>query len=94
MNKATNEHYILKRGLIFLAGGRGEWKHDERKVIEEYWWAITQAAGPSGCYRSGSSWMDFGFKLYSLACTYIVAHVNTQLRLTPGCTVSIYWRQS
>ena len=60
-NKVTNQHYILKRGLILLWGG--EWTHDERKNVEEYWWAITQAAGRSVCYRSGSSWLDFGSKM-------------------------------
>jgi hypothetical protein len=40
-----------------------EWKRSETKVTEEYCWAITQAAGPSCCGRSGSSVLQCGFHM-------------------------------
>jgi hypothetical protein len=43
----------------------------DTKVAEEYFWAITQAAGRSWCGRSGSSEPEFGFKLDFLVYIYI-----------------------
>ena len=44
-----------------------EWNRNDKKVAEEYCWAITQSC----CCRSGSSVLEFGFKLDRLAYTYI-----------------------
>ena len=41
------------------------------KVAEEYCWAITQAARPSCCGRSGSSVLNSGFQVNSLVCVCV-----------------------
>jgi hypothetical protein len=43
----------------------------EAKVVEEYCWAITQAARRSYCCRSGFSALQFEFQLYFLVYTHI-----------------------
>ena len=45
-----------------------ELKWIETQVAEEYWWAITQAAGRSCCGRSGSIVFDLAFQLDCLVC--------------------------
>jgi len=47
-------------------------KAHETKVVEEYHWAITQAAERFCCGRSGSAVLEFGFQLDSLLYTYPV----------------------
>jgi hypothetical protein len=39
------------------------WKRNEANVVEEYYWAVTSAAGRSCRGRSGSSELEFGFQL-------------------------------
>jgi hypothetical protein len=48
---------------------------------EEYYWAITQAAGRSCCGLTGAIVLEFGFEVSSLVDTCIVDHVYTQFRL-------------
>jgi len=43
-----------------------EWKRSEKKLAEEYCWAITQAAGRSRWGRSGSTVLKFVFQLSCL----------------------------
>jgi hypothetical protein len=51
-------------------------------VVEEYCWAITQEAGRSCCVRSFSSVLEFGFKLVSLASTYVYVGRGYILKIT------------
>ena len=48
---------------------------------EDYYWAITQAAGRSCCGLSGAIVLEFGFEVSFLVDTCIVDHVYTQFRL-------------
>jgi hypothetical protein len=68
-----------------------DWKRSETKLVEEYCWAIIQAAGRSYCGRSGSRVLEFGFKLDSLVHTHIVDHMYTQFRLAPDHPERNYW---
>ena len=58
-----------------------ERKHHEKKFAEEYFWAITQAAGRSCCGRSGFRVLHFGFQMDSLVYIHIGDHMQTQFRI-------------
>jgi hypothetical protein len=49
--KNCNSTSFEMRTSFFLR----EWQRNEWKVVEEYYWAVTQAVGRSCCDRSGSS---------------------------------------
>ena len=52
-----------------------KWTRHDTKIAGEYCWAMTQAAGRSGCGWSGTSVLDFGCKLDSLLSTHIIDHM-------------------
>ena len=47
-------------------------------MVEEYCWAITQAASKSRCCRSGPSVLTLGFHMDSVVHTHVVDHTYTQ----------------
>ena len=55
-------------------------------MVDEYCWAITQAAG-----RRGSGWLEFGYQLGSSVYTYIVSHMYASLRLAPDLPERLYY---
>ena len=59
VTKRNNSIFQTRVEFVLLR----ELKHRETKEAEEYCWAITQAAGRSCCGRSGSSVLEFGFRL-------------------------------
>jgi hypothetical protein len=59
------------------------WKRNEKKVVEEYCWAITQAERRSRCSRSGSSALEHGYHLDSLLYACTVDPTYTEFRLAP-----------
>lgn len=61
-------------------------KSNETKVAEDYWWTMTKEVGRSHCSLSGSSMLEFGFQLDSVAYTYIVEHIHTQFWLLQNTT--------
>lgn len=50
-------------------------------MVEQYCWAIGQAAGRPCRGQSGSSVLAFGFKLTLFVCRYIIDGTRTQFRL-------------
>jgi hypothetical protein len=52
-------------------------KCNETKVAEEFCWAMTKAVEQSNCNLSGSSMLEFGLQLVSIAYTYILDHIHT-----------------
>jgi hypothetical protein len=61
----------MKRAEFFLAVK----KSSEKKVLEEYCWAITQTVRRSYCGRLSSSVCELGFKTDSLLYTCVLDHV-------------------
>jgi len=47
-------------------------------MAEEFCCAMTKAAGQSHCSLSGSSMLEFGLQLVSIAYKYMVDHMPTQ----------------
>lgn len=65
-------------------------KRSETKLVEEYCWATTQAAGRSYCGRPGSRVLVFGLKLDSLVHTHIVDHMYTQFQDLRKTQLALY----
>jgi len=58
----------VTRALYFFSGGEVKTEYD--KVVDEYFWPVTQAVGWSCCGHSGATVLELGFQLDFFVYTY------------------------
>jgi len=78
---------MKNRNVIFETTPNWELKCGEKKVADEYCWAMKQAVGRSGGIRSCSSVLGFGLQLDCLGCTCVGDNLCPELRLAQNSTV-------